>query len=462
MKRYRQGICVVLAAFMTISLCGCGKSKEVIQPMNQEKAYSFSFPIVGGKDVMPIGGYYGPVPGQLSMDGQSMPDYFTDEIYEKFVGCGVNLITQSFTDYANNPDMVIKMLELGEKYDIGLCVRDWNATNAKNPVDMDEFMNAYRDYPAFCGMYVVDEPGNETCYPSKDGENDIPVYEQVFKNLNELDTFGYGNLFPILDKSYYDKYDSYVEEWCETCNPKVLSYDFYPFDKGRKLEDYFYNMDVIRKYANKYEIPFWSFIQAGSQWNDAAKKFDTEGYYPSEGEMTWNVNTCLAFGSKGIQYFPLLQPHYFAFAESTPFDFYRNGLVGMWGNKTQWWYYAKTINEQITAVDEVLMNAVNKGVIVSGEEAKEHTKGLEAIIEGTSWRELEDVTGNVLIGCFNYQGKSALYVVNYEREYAQKVTLNLQDTYKLSMTQNAEETKIETDKLELDLKAGEAVLVVFE
>ena len=67
-----------------------------------------------------------------------------------------------------------------------------------------------------------------------------------------------------------------------------------------------------------------------------------------------------------------------------------------------------------------------------------------------------------MIGCFNYHGKSALYVVNYEAEYAQKVTLNLQDAYNLSITQSGENSKVKTNTLTLDMQPGDGVLVVFE
>ena len=83
-------------------------------------------------------------------------------------------------------------------------------------------------------------------------------------------------------------------------------------------------------------------------------------------------------------------------------------------------------------------------------------------MEGDSWRELESVEGNVMIGCFNYQGKTALYVVNFEEEYAQKITLNLKGSYDMSVTQNAEVSKVNTNKLVLDMKAGEGALIVFD
>ena len=189
---------------------------------------------------------------------------------------------------------------------------------------------------------------------------------------------------------------------------------------------------------------------------------DTPDLYPSEGRFTWDVSVTLACGAKGIGYFPLVQPWKFSYAESKEFDFQRQGLIGAYGNKTQWFYYAQNVNAHIREIDSVLMSSVNKGVIVSGKQAETDTKYWEQKIEGTAWRELAGVEGNALIGCFNYKGKTALYVANYEYDYAQKLTLNMQDTYKMRVIQGTETKNIEANTLELDMKAGEGALIVFE
>ena len=470
---------VALLASMLLSATGCGKEESVIsiiptkkeeavtiEPMEQEEVYTLGFDALGGDEVMPIAGYYGPIEGFYSFDGQSLPDYITDEMFQKIADCGVNLLHSAHVDYAYYPKASKKVLDLGEKYNLGVCVWDSQIMNTTSPLSlkaMDEKLNEYRDHPAFCGVYVVDEPGSDDYMQGQGEQHSIKAFAPIFQNLKQLDTFGYGNLFPVWQNDKYDEYELYVDEWCSKAQPMYLSFDIYPFDEGIGSVYYFNNLDVIRRYAEKYELPFWCYIQAGGQWvTTVGERVESKPYYPTEGQLLWNVNTSLAYGTKGIQYFPLIQPYYYAFAESVDVDSHRNGLIGLMGNKTQWWYYAQRANKQIAAIDEVLMKSVNKGVIVSGKQAAEDTKGLGAIMEGTEWRELKGVEGDAMIGCFNYQGKTALYVVNYDWDYAQKITLNLQDTYKLSITQEAEESKVETNKLILDLKAGEGALVVFD
>ena len=63
-----------------------------------------------------------------------------------------------------------------------------------------------------------------------------------------------------------------------------------------------------------------------------------------------------------------------------------------------------------------------------------------------------------MIGCFNYQGHSAFYVVNYDNEYAQNTSLKFAGKTKMEVTQGAKIKSFNTDKLDLTLCAGEGVL----
>lgn len=442
------------------------ENKATIEPMEVEKPDVYGFEFLGGTDVMPIAGYYGPMPSNYSVDGQSLPDYISDEFFEKIAECGINLLHHQYTNYATIPSFAKKLLGLGEKFNIGICVydsriRDNLGDDTLSVEDIDEIVNDYRNYPAFCGLYITDEPSSDYYYSNSSNPR-LTKYNKLFANLKALDIFGYANLFPMVRVTQREQYEKYLQEYIDNCDVYYLSWDKYVFDKGNSKSEYFLNMSLCREYAEKANIPFWTFIQAGSQWNDNQQPIETNGYYPTEGEFIWNINTCLAYGAKGIQYFPLIQPNYFSFSTSNEFDFERNGIFGAWGNKNRWFYYAKNANAQIAAVDEVLMNSVNKGVIVTGEDAKKDNSDSKFLIDGDSWRELAGVSGDSLIGCFNYKGKSAFYVVNYDTEYAQKITLKLKGKYNLSVTQGAKTTYINTDELELTMAAGDGALVVVE
>lgn len=477
--KWSRMICTAIAiSMLTGILAGCQKKPEeqvTINPMEAKQSNAISFDFIGGKDVMPIGGYYGPY---LSRDGeaaQTPPDYNSEEFWQMIAECGLNLVSYSRMNYGDYPDQVVDALKKAEKYKIASVVYDYRLIqmaldNNTTLADVTERVSNYMHYPAFAGVYLVDEPGTSFFGASSNKERRVETYESIAAMLNqEIGLFTYTNAHPSgTDETLFKNYERYIREFCRVLQPRYLSFDRYPFDRQQEgyMDRYFYDLSVVRKVAKENNLPFWTYIQAGSQWTDTSGKerFDSDGYYPNEGEFDWNVNVALAFGTQGINYFPIIQPYYFAYAESTPFDFERNGLIGAWGNKNRWYYYAQDMNKHIRAIDEVLMNSVNEGVLVSGEQATKDmklAKDNNVLLEGTSWRELKSVTGDAMIGCFNYQGRTALYVVNYSTEYAQKVDLTFHDSYDWTMVQQAETKKFTGSDVRLDMLPGEGILLVF-
>lgn len=459
-------VSILLIAVMVFQIVGCNQKEAsdtestVIEAMDIEEVANYSFDAIGGTDVMPIVGFYGPCVPAFSYNLNSLPDYLTDEFFQLIADLGVNSISHSSLDYVNTKEQVLRTLDLGAKYNIAVQVNDPRILEEGVTLEqVDAYINEYSNHPAYCGNYVVDEPGQKQYI---DTSHNIDKFGEIYGILNELNVYGYTNLFPMT-AGREDKYEAYLDEFVDTFHPPYILYDMYPFtsEEGMEKPRYIKNMTAIRQAAEGENIPFWTYIQVGSQYNDAKDKFDTDGYYPTKGQMSWNVGFSLAFGAKGIHYFPLIQPHWFAYSLTEPFDFQRNGLIGAMGNKTRWYYYAQELNKQIAAVDEVLMNSVNKGVIASGEAEKDLIEN-PFRIKGKSWRELANVTGDAMIGCFNYNGKTALYVLNYDMYYAQKIQLDLAGQYDIKIIQDAVEKEESLNGLELVLSAGNSALIVFE
>ena len=468
-KIIKIGVSTLLLLSFVIGVTGCSSS-AVIKDMEIESVASYSFDAIGGKDVMPIMGFNGPTTSGESWNGNALPDYYTDEFFEMVSDMGINVIGPSYSHYDSVPYYATKILEQSEKYGLGALVWDKRIINENATVEMmDSYIKDYANYKSFIGVYMVDEPGAVYFRDHENGTN-IDEFATISENINKLGYFYYGNLLGMIfqetqTESDVEAYQKYVREWVNTCHPKALMYDRYIFTGNKGLtyaKTYFKTMEIIRSVAEESNIPFWVFVEAGNQWNDGKTRFDSKGYYPSQGEFYWNVGTLLAFGAKGVMYFPMLQPSHFAWAETELFDFQRNGLIGAWGNKTRWYHYAKDMNAQIAAADEVLMNSVNKGVIASGKKALEDLSDCQYLMEGTAWRELTNVSGDAMIGCFNYQGKTALYVVNYDTKYAQNITLDFADDYNVTVIQDAKEQHWSCDSLELTFEAGGSALVVFE
>ena len=92
-KRWKRTLSIGLVLVMTVSvLAGCQSERTSsfqLEAMEPEEAPAYSFEFIGGRDVMPIGGYYGPYVADYSADAQTPPDYITDEIWEmmRFMRC---------------------------------------------------------------------------------------------------------------------------------------------------------------------------------------------------------------------------------------------------------------------------------------------------------------------------------------------------------------------------------------
>lgn len=469
-KYLKRVLASTLAGMMLITGCSSSERVSKEEALEPEVSNAVSFDFIGGKDVMPIGGYIGPYPLTTSKDGSSLPYYNTEEIYQAIADAGINLITYSFADYSKTPEYVETSLKLAEKYGIGMFVNDTKVTGKieddnVTATDLADAISAYADFPSFCGVYLVDEPRTPYFEPST---KLVSSYGKVSQLLSqELDVTAYVNMLPIFDYSDKGKenFVKYVDEFCDTLKPKVLCFDCYIFDKYRwgTEDQYFWMMDIIMQAAEERNLPVWTFVQAGSQWNDDGTPFDAEKpYWPNEAQFDWNINVALANGIQGFQYFPLIQPPQYTYAEEDGYDFERNGILGAMGNKTQWYNYAQNISKQVRAIDEVLMNSVSKGVIVSGEQAEKDFRLASRRIKSGTFQQLKGVDGDAMIGCFNYNGKAAYYVVNYSTEYAQKITLQFNGTQNIRMIQAAETSYVSAKNLELDMAAGEGVLLVVE
>ncbi len=133
-----------------------------------------------------------------------------------------------------------------------------------------------------------------------------------------------------------------------------------------------------------------------------------------------------------------------------------------------WYEPVQAANAQIAAVDHVLMNSASIGLIAHGEKAivlakaDDEEKRPEFIQEG-SFRQLVSVEGDdCYIGCFDYYGGTALYVVNYDRQEKAKVSLKFDGNYGYEVIQRAKSALVMGGRIDLTLEAGEGVLVVLK
>ncbi len=471
------------------------KKDEVL---SQYHADSVSYEYLGGKDVMPIGGFYGPYSAETITDG----------MFQLIRDSGVNLITYTPTDANTDEDYLQQALVLAEKYGIGMFVSDaglnviekdanGNVTGQQvvsSVEDLAAHMAAYSNYDSFLGINVVDEPkgandwGVDTNKTEGIAQNNYKRYN-YYRDLAQA-ILPYTNITSYINmhgSQSMDKgtYSTYVNKIAEDVD--VLSFDTYPyFEKNAytqmtRLAAYLESLDIVRQAALDNNKPFWSYVQAGTDYRDDHSDSKTAGYY-TEADTLWIVNTSLAFGAKGIQYFPLLQPEHFSYdsTSDTGHDYDRNGIIGANNETNRYYAMVQKANKQIAAIDDVLMNAKSQGVIVTGEAksnvttasnpfGRNHTfTGILSQVNGVQYTDmLRSVTADgdgAMVGVFDYQGCDAYYVVNYSRTAgaSQKITLSLNTSAKYRVIADAVKTSGKGDTITLTVPSGAGVLVVME
>lgn len=471
------------------------------------KAYaSLTYDFLGGDEVMPIGGFYGPYASGGTLDGNARGDLLTDEVFAALRDAGINMFVYNKDIWLGEDGgtTVNKCLDLCQKYGIGYYVMlqyvETQLGGKTTPYPTDK-MELQTDAGVAKLQRILDnltKNGERTCVlglhakdePFMHEVKNLSVLQDVFYNKlpNNYGLDLYGNTLGHWHGEYnffgtyeYTPWDTYIDYYFEQAKPKMLSATQYPFTSASTAEatltrSLFEQLAIYTEVAKEQNIPFWRMMQAGGQWNDASAWIDSVTPYQSEAELLFDVNVALAYGAKAIQYFTLVQPLHFAYATGGTYDYERNGLIGANGNLTRWYYYAQRANKQVQAVDEYLMKSANERVLVHGkkateiviENAKDEETGKRVAGEGwvtadKSYKELSGIEGDdCIVGCFDYKGGTALYVTNYSRLTKGEVLLKFNKKYKYKVIQRASEVDVVGTSIPLTLDAGEGALIVLE
>ena len=402
---------------------------------------------------MPVGAYNAlpPKTGSYTYSYLSSP-----ETYAAYKEAGVNVMMGLYEQIDTNAlDMCA---DNGLAYLLHLSGSD-NIPGPTSPVLTSLLRARYHD--AFAGVMQSDEPGFDSFEAIKRSQELLDGYmpEDVtgalwhvnlfptYANQSQLYYRVSGKNLPEGVESY--TYEQYLADYMRICQPKVLSYDFYPCNaKGTLTDGYFQNMALVRAAAMEANIPFWVYIQTCS--------FSKGTRIPSKADILWQVNTALTYGAKGIQYFTGVV------AASNAQETFNGAMFDRDGNRTEVYEYVKAANKQIGAADEVLMCAKSKGVIVCGTSPWEDC-GIPEADRIASYGKLASAeAGHSLVGCFDHDGKTALYITDNSVTEGDAVTLTFTSSVSGYTIVKGEKKAFSGETLSLAPEAGEGILVVIE
>ena len=423
------------------------------QTMTEEEyrrsgAYAYYYYEQLGRDVMPIGAWCAPPASNFG--GMGNPNYITDENYKIMSESGINSIYALYDQPPDHLTEVLDALDFADKYGMVYLVRDLRMMAvSEEPELLDELFDDYISKPAYGGNLIVDEPGVNSFEMlgrlKKAWDNKFDGTENMYVNMlpmyasqNQLINGAAGGT----DEEEIT-YEEYVEQYLQTVDPDLFSFDYYPFNgQNTNVEqEYFEQLSIVKSRVEKAGIPFWTFAQAGFFDSEDSRKME-------ESEFQWQVNTALSYGAKGIQYFNYWHPL------EIPGN--NCGFVDKEGNKTYLYDYGVRMNKQIAAVDEVLMKSANRGVMQVGESPA--PVPTEDILQ--SFGPLTEAEGgDALIGCFDTRGKTSFYITANSLTEDAEITLHFSGEVSLAITQDAVRTQQSGTALRLSIPKGEGVLV---
>lgn len=409
---------------------------------------------------MPVGAYNS-LPPQLS---DFTYNYLTSEsTYAAYAEAGVNTMMGLY-EYAGSKE-VEQALDWCVDYNLAYLLPLAGADSFVSDSVPKSTLSRVKYHDAFAGIMQVDEPGRISFEKIKTSAEilDSIMPEDVTGTLWHVNLFPtYANKKQLYFKNYTSSsvlpedgytYEQYLSDYMEICQPKVLSYDYYPCsgDYGKLSNGYFGNMAVIRAAAAEANIPFWVFVQTCS--------YGGRSRIPNQAEILWQVNTALAYGAKGIQYFTGVVP---TNGDGTGEQF-DGAMFDRNGNRTDVYDYVKNANLQLAAADEVLMCCKSKGLILSGSMPWEGESGIPEEDCLNAYGALTAVSANhAIVGCFDYDGKAAFYVTNNSVTEGDTVTLTFDKSVNGYIVQKANKQEISGSSLSLTAEAGEGILVVIE
>ncbi len=415
--------------------------------------------------VMPIGAWVCPTnyPAKSNI-GTDLAGYgietnfLQEKYYDMIDDLSINQLTYTEKDFNSSASLsILKGLGMAEDHGLTVFVDDSGiADNETDETILAERLNAYSRYSSFGGIHIADEP-HTSSYSSNATTKTVAEISNKSLLINAYtNLFGYVNLYGDYTLNN-TQYKAYLAEVIAQINPKVLSFDHYSGTTSTNgAKSYFGSLEALREAGLENDIPFIGFISTGNDYTQGP--IYSEDLLPTPEQIKWNVNTMLAYGAKGYNWFTLIQPWYFALEgndEIEGMDFDRCGLIGANGEPTRNYDVAKEINTFVAGIDHILMASTSLDVLAVGTNACSVTG-----INKATYGDMTLSGTNAIVGVFDYNGKKAYYVVNHDTNASQNITLSFDSTKNLTVYTESGNTNTSASSQVLALDAGEAALVV--
>jgi hypothetical protein len=283
-------------------------------------------------------------------------DFNTLEQYDMVKALGLNTIYGLYERAGKDDQEIARAIDHAKAVGIHYFVFDERLQTAKDQSTIKKRSQFYVDRGAK-GILVADEPGINAFA-------DLSLSYDAFKKTYDQ-TFFYVNLLPLHatsaqfthgawngDKNVLKPVDAqtYYNEYAQIGLP-YLSYDIYPFEGvfPEIRSDYYEQLELILKTSQTHDLIPIAFIQTCS--------FAKHVRIPTAAEINFHVNSSLAYGAKGIQYFTYFLPL------ENELETFKGALVDASGNRTERYDDVQAINAYLDRISRYLIDATIQAVV---------------------------------------------------------------------------------------------------
>lgn len=398
---------------------------------------------------IPVGAWVSPPPGNVgNLDN---PNFITDESYRLAKEAGLTILYGLYENLENRSADAEAALACAQRNGLYYLACSHGIAMGHSLEAVQEDIAGFGvDAPAYLGVLAFDEPAESQF-------DDLGALYDHYRTRNP-DKLFYVNLLPYCAKvtqiqlhksdesgraTTAEEYRHYVQAYIQKTRPEVLSFDNYPCigPFPAMADHYFLNLSMICAAARQHGLPAWCFIQTCS-WNPQVR-------VPEESEILWQVNTALAYGIRGIQYFTFWQP----LADGT----WQGGMISPTGEKLPQYDYVSHANRQIRLCQEALLRSDFQGLLVHGESPAPIPQ--EDIL--SDFAPVAQVEGDIplLVGCYHHGDAKALYVVNNSVEKAGCAVITFREEVQGTLLHLDGSKTFQTRQLSIFLEPGAAAML---
>ena len=395
--------------------------------------------------------------------GYKNKNFITDEQYSYLEEGG---FTHSIALYEYGDEKAVQALAMAQKHNIIYIVRNWDIygenLRPEQLVLYKKNIHLYKQYASFGGLFIDDEPNTSRF-------DNLGALKIVYDEITEGKDF-FVNLLPTYANPHEqlgaESYEEYIRLFVEKVRPEYIMFDHYPItcDEQRNViinSDFLYNLEVVAEECKKRDIPMRTFVQSLA-YGHLPRDIDGDDLY-------WQINTQLAYGTSGILYFTYWTPlESHRKAENVNIN-EREALITKDGRRTDKYFVAKRIHEQIHRFEEIYFRFHWQGVkTVCGKKSTgtdvcfQKVKGFE-FPEGVSIQSEYEC----IAGCFQSEkGETGLLLVNFSdpgKKCSNRIRVELSKTDRVNLVRSGTLMRVELngDPLELMLECGESVFLFY-